>query len=106
TVTSNFVYTNANPALSANQQRTDTTTVGNPTTAGLTLATAVDKATARPGEVLTYTITYTNNSSDALASVIVYDSTPAFTTFVSASNGALPQALTGGTLTAAAAGET
>src|SRR6185503_1619217 len=44
TVTAAFTYTGANPALATNLTRTDVTTVGNPTTAGLTLLKAVDKA--------------------------------------------------------------
>jgi uncharacterized repeat protein (TIGR01451 family) len=90
TVTAAFTYTGASPALATNLTRIDVTTVGNPTTAGLTLLKAVDKATALPGETITYTITYANNSDAPLASVIIYDATPAFTTFISATNSTLP----------------
>ena len=90
TLTAAFAYTGASPALGASLVRMDITTVGNPTTAGLTLLKTVDKATALPGEIITYTITYANNSAEPLASVIIYDATPAFTAFLSATNGVLP----------------
>ncbi len=106
TVTANFSYANASPALTATAARTDLTTVGNPTTAGLTLTKSVDKTTARPGEVIAYTITFTNNASDALGNVVISDTTPAFTTFASASNGPLPTGLTGVTVSAPSAGAT
>ena len=105
-VTASFSYANASPALSSAATHTDLTTVGNPATAGLTLTKSVDKLTALPGAVLTYTIAYANNSSDALNNVVIYDSTPAFTTFTSASNGALPSGLTSVSLAAPAAGGT
>jgi uncharacterized repeat protein (TIGR01451 family) len=99
-VTANFIYTGATPALSLPLTRQDETTVGNPTTAGLTLSKSVDKASALPGATITYTIVYKNNSTDTLRSVVIYDTTPAFTTFVSASNGPLPLDLTGVATTA------
>lgn len=105
-VTASFVYANTTPALSSTASRADVTTVGNPVTAGLTLIKAVDKQTARPGDTITYTISYANNSSDVLSNVVVYDNTPAFTTFASASNGTLPASLTAVTLTAPSAGAT
>ena len=106
TITASHAYTNANPALTTNAAHTDITTVGNPTTAGLALAKSVDKATALPGETLTYTVAYTNNSSEALSNVIIFDSTPAFTTFLSAGNGPLPNDLTGVTIIKPAVGAT
>lgn len=95
TVAASHAYANANPALTTNTARTDITTVGNPTTAGLQLTKIVDKPSALSGETLTYTITCTNNSSDDLSNVVIHDTTPAFTTCVSAANGPLPPSLTG-----------
>lgn len=100
----NFNYTSASPALSATLSRDDVTTVGNPTTAGLTLTKKVDKPSALPGQTITYTVTYKNTSSDILSNVVIYDSTPAFTKFASASNGALPLDLTSVTVTNPAVG--
>ncbi len=105
-VTAAFTYTGASPALATNYTRTDLATVGNPTTASLTLVKAVDKATALPGEVLGYTVTYANNSSASLTNIVIFDETPAFTTFTSASNGALPASLTGVSITAPSVGGT
>jgi uncharacterized repeat protein (TIGR01451 family) len=59
----------------------------------------VDKATATSGTVITYTITYTNDSSGALSSIVISDATPAYTTFQSASCGALPSGVTGCSVT-------
>jgi len=85
----------ANPPLARTNSRTALTLVGNPTTAGLTLVKAVDKSTALPGETITYTLNYANNSSDALANLVIFDATPAFTTFLSANATPLPGNLTG-----------
>jgi uncharacterized repeat protein (TIGR01451 family) len=78
--------------------RHDTTTVGSAAGAGLVLAKTVRNVTlgsgagtantARPGDVLEYTITYTNTSSGAVNTIVITDATPAFTTYLSASCGA------------------
>ncbi|MFN2476900.1 MAG: beta strand repeat-containing protein [Chthoniobacterales bacterium] len=105
TLTANFVYSGAAPALSATPlTRQDETTVGNPTTAGLTLKKQVNKPSALPGDTITYTVTYTNTSSDILRNVIIYDTTPAFTKFTSGTNGPLPLDLTAVALAAPAPG--
>ncbi|HMJ65865.1 MAG TPA: DUF11 domain-containing protein, partial [Candidatus Binatia bacterium] len=93
TVTASFNYSSANPSLVQGSARTALTIVGNPTTAGLTLTKAVNKETALPGEIITYTLTYANQSSQPLNNIVVFDSTPAFTTFLSASAGPLPSNL-------------
>jgi uncharacterized repeat protein (TIGR01451 family) len=87
-----FLYTNASPALAATLAASDVTTVGAPGTLALTklvsnltqggaAATAVN---ANPGDILQYTLTATNNGAQSLATVAIYDATPAFTTFVAA----------------------
>jgi uncharacterized repeat protein (TIGR01451 family) len=107
TVKALFTYDNASPSLSGTYFHTDLTTVGNPVQpSGLTLVKSVDKSTALPGEVITYTITFTNVTSDVLSSVVVYDSTPAYTTFGGASYDTLPQNLTGVTQVNPSAGGT
>jgi uncharacterized repeat protein (TIGR01451 family) len=75
--------------------RTDTTTAGAAGSGGLTLAKAVRNVTqgtpagtsntAKPGDILEYTITYTNPAGGAVSAIVVTDSTPAFTTFQAAS---------------------
>jgi uncharacterized repeat protein (TIGR01451 family) len=95
TVTAQFTYTNASPALSATYTRTDATTVSNASNAGLRLAKSVDKATAKSGDTLLYTITYSNVSSGTVSNIVVADSTPSYTTFVSAACGSLPSGITG-----------
>lgn len=95
TVTANFTYTNASPALSASYTHADVTTVGNSTAAGLDLSKSVDKATAKSGDTLTYTVTFVNDSTGSLTNIVINDSTPAYTTFVSAAcPGTLPTGLT------------
>jgi uncharacterized repeat protein (TIGR01451 family) len=84
TVSATFAYTNAAPVLNAVITRTDTTTVGTASSAGLTLNKSVDKAAALPGDILTYTIVYRNDSSGPLNTLVINDNTPAFTTFLSA----------------------
>ncbi len=81
--------------------RTDTTTVGG---AGLTLAKTVRNVTqggvagttgtARPDDVLEYTITYTNTGAGPVSAIVVTDATPAFTVYLSAACGGLPANLT------------
>ncbi len=87
-----------------NLARTDVTTVGAAGGAGLTLAKTVRNVTqggvagttgtARPDDVLEYTITYTNTGAGTVSSIVVADATPAFTLFQSAACGALPASLT------------
>ncbi|WP_038056889.1 NEW3 domain-containing protein [Thermus amyloliquefaciens] len=69
-------------AGSASDSATETTTVVG---GELRLEKTVDKATAYPGETLTYTITATNIGTGDLKKVIVTDPLPAYTDFVSAS---------------------
>ena len=99
----------------ANYTRTDTTTVGSPGGAGLTLNKTVRNVTtsgsagtanaAKSGETLEYTVTYSNNSAGPLATIMVHDATPAFTAFVSASCGApLPANVTACNVTTQPAG--
>lgn len=94
TITATLFYTNASPSLTHAASLTDLTTVGAASTLGLSLVKAVDKAAALPGETLTYTLTYANQSGDVLRDVVLYDQTPAFTVFLSATNGPLPGHLT------------
>jgi len=106
TVRADFAYTGANPALNSSHVVADTTLVGNPSTAGLTLIKSADKVAARPGESITYTITYANTSSGSLTNIILSDFTPAYTTFLSATNGPLSTNLTGLVITAPPSGGT
>jgi uncharacterized repeat protein (TIGR01451 family) len=84
--------------------RTDTTTVGAAAGSGLTLAKTVRNVTqggiaattgtARPDDVLEYSITYTNSGAGPVTAIVVTDATPAFTLYQSAACGALPGNLT------------
>jgi len=95
------------PALNAAYTVRDLTIVGTGTTAGLKLTKTVDKAAAQPGANLTYTLTFTNDSTDVLSNLKINDATPAYTTFVSASCGSpLPANLTACSFTAPAVGVT
>ncbi|MBL8523014.1 MAG: DUF11 domain-containing protein, partial [Betaproteobacteria bacterium] len=101
TVTANFTPTVGSPSTYTRQ---DITTVGAAGGAGLVLMKSVRNVTqagaagtnntARPGDVLEYVITYTNNSSTAVSTIVISDNTPAFTNFTSASCGVpLPAAI-------------
>jgi len=87
-----FLYTNASPALAATLAASDVTTVGAPGTLSLTKlvsnltqgGAAATAVTANPGDTLQYTLTATNNGAQSLATLVINDATPAFTTFVSA----------------------
>jgi uncharacterized repeat protein (TIGR01451 family) len=112
TVTAAFVPGVGSPS---NYTRTDVTTVVSGGGSGLTLMKSVRNVTqggtagtsnsAKPGEVLEYSITYSNSSSAPVSMVIITDNTPAFSTFVSAScNMPLPAALTLCAITAPSVG--
>lgn len=109
TVTAQFNFVNASPALSATATVTDVTIVGEP--AALVLQKRVSNVTrggpsgisvnASPGEVLEYSLAAQNQGSAALTTLVINDTTAAFTTFVSAACPVpLPAGLTGCSVTA------
>ncbi len=101
-----FSFTNASPALNQVYHRNDKVTVGDDVSAGLKITKEVDEDLALPGANLTYIITYTNNGDDPISSMEVKDSTPAYTTFVSATFSPLTSiGLTGCTITNPTVGE-
>jgi uncharacterized repeat protein (TIGR01451 family) len=106
TINAAFSYANAAGLGVVNYSHTDLTVVGTPTSAGLVLTKAVNAATASPGQSLTYTINYTNQSTGVLSNVVVSDMTPAYTLFQSASCGTLPLNLSGCVIAAPAVGDT
>lgn len=98
-LTAQFTFTNAAPALAASASVDDLTVVGEP--AALVLQKRVSNVTrggaaatsvnASPGDVLQYTLAAQNQGSAALGTLVINDTTAAFTTFVSAAcPGALP----------------
>ncbi len=108
TLSAAFKYTNANPALTATLMANDATTVGSPGTLTLIkLVSDVTQGTAngtsvngKPGDTLQYTLSATNNGSQTLSTLVIYDSTPSFTTFVASTcPGTLPAGLTACTVT-------
>jgi uncharacterized repeat protein (TIGR01451 family) len=99
-LTLNATFAFANSALTDALARNDLTVVGDAGEAGLLLTKSVDRASALPGQVLIYTITYTNHSNGPLTTIKIYDSTPAYTVFNAAACGTLATGLTGCTTTA------
>ncbi|MGC8743168.1 MAG: hypothetical protein ACP5T0_04745 [Verrucomicrobiia bacterium] len=90
TVSALFTYAGTSPLITTTNSRTDITVAGTPSNAGLVLIKEVDKATALPGDLLSYTIKYSNNSQAAITNIVIYDSTPNYTVFVSATNSVPP----------------
>lgn len=104
TITASFTYTNSAPVITATASHVDLTIVGAASNSGLKLEKTVDQATALPGTTLTYTLRFTNQSSEALSNILIFDTTPAYTTFVSATcPGTLPASLTACAVTTAPA---
>lgn len=88
-----MTYSNASPALSAALTRQDVTSSA--TGPIIRIQKSVDKVQAYPGDTLTYTITYTNIGGFPAQQMVINDSVPSSTRFVSASCGTpLPTALT------------
>ena len=94
TLSVSYSYVNAAPALASSASVTDLTTVS-AGSSGLVILKSVNAVTARPGDVLTYTITYSNNGAAPLSGIVIHDATPAFTVFQSASCATLGAGLTG-----------
>lgn len=103
-----FTFTGAVPALSASAAVNDLTLVGEP--AALVLQKRVGNLTrggaagtsvnASPGDVLQYTLAAQNQGSAALTTLVINDTTAAFTTFVSAAcPGVLPAGISACTVT-------
>ena len=96
-----FNFTNAAPTLSASYQVTDVTTVGSN---ALDLKKEVRNVTqggvfgvnnqAKSGETLEYRISYTNNAAAPISTLAINDTTPAYSTFVSALLESTPVTLT------------
>lgn len=113
TLTANFVFTNASPALNASFTRHDVTTASN---VALALVKMVRNYTlnqafattnqAKSGDILEYQITYTNNGPTPISNLVVRDATPSYSTYVAstATCGTLPLSLTGCTVSTAPAG--
>ncbi|MDH6593482.1 putative repeat protein (TIGR01451 family) [Variovorax sp. TBS-050B] len=100
TVRADFDHANANPALAVSFTLDDLTTVSSVAMAlkkevrNLTQGTAFAITNqARPGETLEYRITYANNAETPVRSMTISDSTPSYTTFVSATAGTTPATL-------------
>lgn len=85
-----LTYANAG-SLVETLTRSDVVTIA--AGSGLSLVKSVDKATAKAGDDITYTITYRNEGNDTLSSLVINDFTPAFTVFRSGATSALPTGL-------------
>ena len=96
TVAAGFDYANAAPALAASVSVGDLTTATNGT---LEVTKTVDLAAARPGDLITYTITYSNPGPDPVSAIVIQDATPPWTVFVGGSCTGMGAGLTGCALT-------
>jgi uncharacterized repeat protein (TIGR01451 family) len=104
TLSAAFQYSNASPALAATTTANDVTSVGAPGTLALNkLVTNVTlggsagtSVNGNPGDTLQYTLTGTNTGANSLSTLVISDSTPSFTTYLSAAcPGSLPAGITG-----------
>ena len=99
-VQADFTFTNAAAALAASYQVSDITTEGSGV---LKLKKQVRNVTqsgafgvnnqAKSGEMLDYLITYTNNATSPITGLAINDTTPSYTTFISALDGTTPASL-------------
>jgi len=106
TVTASFAYTGAAPPLAGTYQRTDLTVVDTAATGDLDLLKQVDRATAAPGDSITYILTFTNTGPLDITQVTVNDTIPGFSTFVAAAGATVPAGLSLLSLTAPPSGGT
>ncbi|MGE5550133.1 MAG: hypothetical protein ACM3ZC_06330 [Bacteroidota bacterium] len=104
-VAADFALTGASPPLSLSMAAADLAVMVAPPTAGLSLSKSADKQYARPGETITYTIAYANQSGSPLSTLVITDATPVYTTFLAAGHGPLPLDLTLCSITAPPPGE-
>jgi len=104
TLTASFTYTGASPALSGAGALDDVTTVT--LASGLVIAKSVDRASAKPGDYLVYTITYTNPGTAGLSNIVIRDATPSWTVFDTATCAAPGSGITGCSLVNPPAGGT
>ncbi|MFA6457467.1 MAG: hypothetical protein WCW40_11650, partial [Bacteroidota bacterium] len=80
-ITNKAVFTNAEDSYKTSSVTTTVSAIPN-----FTLTKNVDKVSAGPADTLTYTIRYKNVGSATANSVVLKDTVPANTTFISASN--------------------
>jgi uncharacterized repeat protein (TIGR01451 family) len=59
--------------------------------AALVLFSSVDKEKASAGDILKYTVNYTNKGRSPLTNIVIRDKTPTHTSFMSAGHGPLPK---------------
>ncbi len=95
-LTASFAY--ANNTLTGQATRQDLTIVG--AADGLRLVKSVDRTAAASGDVITYTVTYTNLGASPVTALKIRDATPAWTVLAAASCGALPAGITACNVTA------
>jgi len=81
TITNKAVFTNAEDTYKTSSVNTTVSAIPN-----FTLTKSVDLVSAGPADTLTYTIRYKNVGSAGATSVVLTDTVPANTTFISASN--------------------
>jgi len=87
TLSASMSYTGAAPALATLVQLDDRTTVLD--AGSLRLVKSVSAATVLPGDVITYTIAYTNMGAAPLTAIEIQDMVPPYSRFQSASCGSL-----------------
>jgi len=104
TLQASMAYTGAPPALVSDSRVLELTLVTTDHAGALVLRKSANKATVLPGATIVYAITFTNSGDVAVADIVIRDTTPSHTTFVSAVVTTLPAGLGTPVATAPAAG--
>ncbi|MFT4174597.1 MAG: hypothetical protein QM639_18670 [Rhodocyclaceae bacterium] len=104
TLTAQFTYTNATPALSQSLTATNLADVGLRSGGALVLVKSVNRSSALPGDTVIFVINFTNAGQAPISNIVIADTTPAFTRFAAASTDTTPSGMTAPTISAPAPG--
>jgi len=104
TIKATMAYTGATPALVSDSTVEELTLVTTDQAGALVLRKSANKAAVLPGATLVYAIAFTNSGDMPVTGIVIRDSTPSHTTFVSATVTTLPAGLGTPVATAPAVG--
>jgi uncharacterized repeat protein (TIGR01451 family) len=106
TLTAQFTYTNASPALTQSLTAVNLSDVSVHDSGTLVLVKSVNRSTVAPGDTVIFTINFTNSGQSPINSIVISDATPAYTTFATATTDTLPSGLLAPVISAPSPGGT